>query len=120
MAHAGIKQVELARACGVQPPSVNGWLSGKAKFLRGENLLRAAQVLGVSQDWLATGKGSMAQPPRQEAGLSSSMKLTIETAAELRLLTVYRLADANGRGAIDDVVDVVQGHLDQVRAPKQA
>lgn len=31
---AGISQAELARACGVKPPSVNGWLSGKAKFLR--------------------------------------------------------------------------------------
>ncbi len=59
MRTAGLTQVELARACGVKPPSVNGWLSGKSKFLRGENLLKAARALRVSQDWLATGKGSM-------------------------------------------------------------
>lgn len=59
MNHAGISQAELSRACGVKPPSVHGWLSGKSKFLRGENLLRAAAVLGVSQEWLATGKGMM-------------------------------------------------------------
>ena len=58
-AHAGINQAELARRVGIKPPSVNGWLSGKAKFLRGENLLAAASVLGVNQDWLATGKGEM-------------------------------------------------------------
>lgn len=59
MEAAGVSQVDLARACGVKPPSVHGWLSGKAKFLRGENLLQAARALNVSQDWLATGEGPM-------------------------------------------------------------
>lgn len=59
MAIKGISQAELARACNVKPPSVHGWLSGKAKFLRGENLLLAAAALGVSQQWLATGEGAM-------------------------------------------------------------
>lgn len=59
MQTTGMNQVELARACGVKPPSVNGWLSGKSKFLRGENLLKAARALRVSEEWLATGKGSM-------------------------------------------------------------
>ncbi len=52
-----MSQADLARACNVKPPSVHGWLSGKSKFLRGENLLRAAAALGVSQQWLATGDG---------------------------------------------------------------
>lgn len=60
MNEAGVSQADLARACGVKPPSVHGWLSGKAKFLRGENLLKAAAALGVNQQWLATGQGSMA------------------------------------------------------------
>ncbi|WP_313632522.1 LexA family transcriptional regulator [Massilia timonae] len=59
MEQAGVSQVELARACGVKPPSVHGWLSGKSKFLRGENLLQAARALKVNQDWLATGTGPM-------------------------------------------------------------
>lgn len=59
MDKAGISQVELARACGVKPPSVHGWLSGKSKFLRGENLLQAARALNVTEDWLATGVGPM-------------------------------------------------------------
>jgi transcriptional regulator with XRE-family HTH domain len=53
---SGMNQRELAAACGVKPPSVNGWLSGKSKFLRGENLLLAAKALNVSDQWLATGK----------------------------------------------------------------
>ncbi len=59
MKEAGISQAELARACGVKSPSVHGWLNGKSKFLRGENLLAAAKALKVSQTWLATGKGAM-------------------------------------------------------------
>lgn len=62
MADAAVTQAELARACDVKPPSVHGWLSGKAKFLRGENLLKAAAALGVNQQWLATGEGPMKGP----------------------------------------------------------
>lgn len=62
MEASGTSQADLARACGVSAPSVHGWLSGKSKFLRGENLLKAAKVLGVSQDWLATGNGAMHVP----------------------------------------------------------
>ena len=64
MQFSGLSQADLARACGVKPPSIHGWLSGKSKFLRGENLLSAAAALGVSQKWLATGLGAMiAEPP---------------------------------------------------------
>lgn len=59
MAEVGMNQKELAGRVGVKPPSVNGWLSAKAKFLRGENLLKAAKALGVSEMWLAEGKGPM-------------------------------------------------------------
>lgn len=68
MTRAGITQAELARLCGVKPPSVNGWLSGKAKFLRGENLLQAASALKVSQQWLATGEGPMTIVENTEPG----------------------------------------------------
>lgn len=64
MAAAGVSQAALARACGVKPPSVSGWLSGKSKFLRGENLLMAARALNVDEDWLATGKGNMSPEGR--------------------------------------------------------
>jgi len=58
LADAGITKAELARRVGISAPSVNGWFTGKAKFLRGENLLAAARALSVDEDWLATGKGS--------------------------------------------------------------
>lgn len=70
---AGFSQVALARACGVKPPSVNGWLSGKSKFLRGENLLQAARALGVSQDWLATGRGPMKADEAQASATTDNV-----------------------------------------------
>jgi len=55
MSAAGVKQVELARAAGVKPPSVADWLNGKTKNIRGANLVSVAQLLNVSEAWLADG-----------------------------------------------------------------
>jgi len=52
-------QNALVRACGISAPSVCNWFNGETTELRGENLLKAAKTLGVSPEWLATGKGRM-------------------------------------------------------------
>ena len=85
MQDAGISQAELARRCGIKQPSVSGWLNGKSKYLRGENLLRAAQALGVDEHWLATGEGS-------RKVVSSSSEL--QQASQLANLTKERISDA--------------------------
>lgn len=54
-----VSKAALARACGVTPPSVNDWCSGKTKSLEGVNLIKAATRLQISPQWLATGKGEM-------------------------------------------------------------
>jgi phage repressor protein C with HTH and peptisase S24 domain len=66
MNRSDLSQAELARRVGLKQPSIHGWLSGKARFLKGENLLSAASALGVDPDWLATGAGS----PDATPGLS--------------------------------------------------
>lgn len=112
MAHSGISQAELARACGVKPPSVSGWLNGKSKFLRGENLLKAARALKVDQDWLATGKGRMAM---EEVG-EDSADVTTLTKEELRVLAIFRQASRShptAKAVIDDALTVAQGLLDE-------
>lgn len=48
---------ELARACGVKPPSVSNWLDGKTKNLEGKNLLLVSDFFRCNGEWLATGKG---------------------------------------------------------------
>jgi transcriptional regulator with XRE-family HTH domain len=52
-------QAELARACGIAPASVHGWMTGKTKTLKGASLLKAAAFLHVRDMWLAEGKGPM-------------------------------------------------------------
>lgn len=59
-------QKRLAIACGIDPASVNNWLSGKTKTIEGANLLAAARFLGVSPEWLATGKGPREQLSNRE------------------------------------------------------
>lgn len=57
-----LSQAGLARACGIKPPSVSDWMSGRTQTLEGENLVRAAGYLGVNAHWLGTGEGSMSDP----------------------------------------------------------
>lgn len=105
MAIKGISQAELARACNVKPPSVHGWLSGKAKFLRGENLLLAAAALGVSQQWLATGEGAMqaaagsapvAIAPSQPPALSQALEVVVAALAKVPVDSRKAVADDMG------------------------
>lgn len=57
----------LADYCGVKPPSVNDWFSGKTKSLKGQSLIRAAEYLNVREQWLADGSGPMERPARSKA-----------------------------------------------------
>jgi transcriptional regulator with XRE-family HTH domain len=59
----GVKQIDLARACGVSTASVSAWFSGGTRSLRGANLTRAAALLRVNPLWLAEGRG----PKRPDA-----------------------------------------------------
>ena len=63
MSEAGLKQRDLVQATGSKGSSVTNWFNGRTKNLRGENLVRAAALLQVSTDWLASGKGSMTKDP---------------------------------------------------------
>lgn len=55
----GLTQADLSRTCQLTSASVNDWFTGKTKELSAENLLNAADALGVSARWLATGVGPM-------------------------------------------------------------
>lgn len=53
----GIKPSELARAVGTSKGAITAWMNGGAVNLRPDNLVAAADCLGVEIRWLATGKG---------------------------------------------------------------
>lgn len=52
-----ISQQQLADACGVSQSAVSLWESGGVETLVGENLMRAAQALSVTPEWLLEGSG---------------------------------------------------------------
>ena len=60
MAHANVKTRTLADAIGMTYQGVKKVLDGKSNAFSAENNSRAAAVLGVNPDWLATGAGAMA------------------------------------------------------------
>ena len=55
----GLTQAGLAAACGITRASVNAWVHGKTDSIDGKFLTTAANYLGVSAHWLATGEGEM-------------------------------------------------------------
>lgn len=70
MKATGLSNARLAAACEVKPPTAFNWHSGRTKSIQGEPLLRAAKVLGVTPEWLATGKGP--KYPNESSGHSAA------------------------------------------------
>jgi phage repressor protein C with HTH and peptisase S24 domain len=62
LTQAGMKQIDLARGIGITRGAVSLWFNGTTTSLESENLLKAAQILGVSANWLASGRGRMKSP----------------------------------------------------------
>lgn len=58
MQQAGVTQAQIAKACGIKPPSVHAWLNSNSEP-SGNNLLKLSKALNVSGQWLIQGKGSM-------------------------------------------------------------
>ena len=54
---AGKIPADLARACQITPTSVSNWMTGETKSLKSGTAMRAAEFLGVSQMWIAEGRG---------------------------------------------------------------
>ncbi|WP_167313308.1 XRE family transcriptional regulator [Ralstonia insidiosa] len=72
LTYAGIKQSELARRVGITRGAVSLWMNGGTTDLAGENLVKAAQALGVSANWLSTGRGKMTTSPTTEVPLDEN------------------------------------------------
>ena len=67
-ASAGITQAELARRCGVSQPTINDLENGKSKTARSSTLIKLADALGQTPEWLASGSGAMSDAPQLSSG----------------------------------------------------
>ena len=65
----------LARACGIKGGSVSGWFGkGKpTKMISGDNLVSAAAYLGVTPEWIMTGRGSASARQSQPLEIDDEM-----------------------------------------------
>ncbi|HIT95547.1 MAG TPA: helix-turn-helix domain-containing protein [Candidatus Aphodousia faecavium] len=57
------RQRTLAKKLNIKQPSVSKWLTGKG-FPTTEKIIDIANVLGVSAEWLMTGKGPISEKDR--------------------------------------------------------
>lgn len=79
----GLSQYDLAKASGVKQASISQLETGISRSFKGTTLVSFAQILEVSPDWLATGKGQMTAidtplPPEAVRHAREWMKLAPE------------------------------------------
>lgn len=113
-ANKGVTQEWLGAETGL------GTQGAVGQYLRGviplnvEALMAFARVLQIDpraiSNRLANIVGGLLEK-NDGGGVADSLKLSVETAAELRLLSVYRLANEDERAAIDIVVEQIRRRL---------
>jgi len=101
---AGISQTELARLLNVTRSACSQWESAHGTAPRRERLEQLAQLLGVSFEWLATGRGGSGPMPL-EANPDSSRELPPD---QQELLNLYRRLPARFRLAVLNLIRDMQ------------
>lgn len=97
-------KAELARACGIKPPSISDWLTGKTKSLEGSNLLVAANYFGVTAKWLSSG-----DPPKFKEESKPKNEVSQET-TDLVVIPQFDTGGSMGDGLVlRDQPGVIKG-----------
>ena len=104
--HAGLSQVALAEAVGVQRSAVSHWEAPQGKNPSVKHLREIAMVTGVQFEWLATGRGQMA-PSRDTVldSVSAVDALLVDDSLEQRLLMAFREAPVRARLALVELME---------------
>lgn len=103
-----VGQSAVARLLNVSPQTAKNW---EARGMSFEGMIDAEQFIGCSAVWLRHGIGPMVigelfTPAENDAdGKIDALKLTCETAQELKMLSVYRLSAADNRQLIDIAIN---------------
>lgn len=86
----------LAKAMDLSYQAVQKWINGSTKELTAPNNTKAARVLGVNSDWLATGEGPMERnAPAAPAAEPGMVKLSEREAQLLQDLAVLGASKAS-------------------------
>lgn len=109
MAESGAIAADLARACGIKPPSVSAWLSGETKTLKAATAMRAAEFLGVNQLWLTEGKGPKRGHDNRSSSSVSSASALSHSRADQTILDPGMGSGAMLRAAADALLPSPNG-----------
>ena len=103
----GTTAADLSRATGAKEPSVSKWVNGRTQNLKGKNLVAAAELLNVSEAWLAHGTLPKKRSTSQWAfpAVDQAKVLALDAKDFLRLETAF-IAAAAALG-LDIAVSVV-------------
>lgn len=105
MNELGLKQTELARACGIKESSVSGWFgkgSRPTRMISGDNLVTVADFLDLKARWIITGKGAKSASDSRSQSVRLDPLMIAETHRALREVyeeagRVYRIEDEPAR-----------------------
>jgi transcriptional regulator with XRE-family HTH domain len=112
----GMTQQELAKSSGVKQASISEVETGESKSPVGTNLVKLAQSLQVSPEWLASGKGPMEQtdqqlPPEALSVARDWLRLAPEVRTSVRdmIRKMVETSDADRKAVPDEKVEKAYG-----------
>jgi transcriptional regulator with XRE-family HTH domain len=107
----GVSQVELARRTGLTKGAVNQWFKGLSAP-NGENLLKTAAALGVTPEWLQTGKEAR---NRVDMQMSPVMSLDDATPEDLaRIILAYEQSSDLKKLALQKLSELPEDKLNAI------
>lgn len=100
MGELGLSQTELGRVSGVPQPTIHRIMTGESQSPRQQNILKIAKALGVSANWLWTGKQD----------LFPATPLATDEPKPINAPAPKRSATKSERGRTKLEIKVVDGH----------
>lgn len=119
----GMSMAQLARRLGLKQPSVHAWESGKAKKLKGPNLLAVQETLQVPVEWILRGTVN-GRPTPDVPGTTQVNEGQPPYPApqeleddELRLVEAYRSMNSDGQEALQSIAVQMRRHFPAKQRP---
>lgn len=115
-ANLGWSQADLAKLCGIAPTQFSRYESGKA-LPRPETLVKIAEALNVTDEWLARGTGSIDRmdpnPPALPGEEIMSVELPLDLAERIK-----KRAEAKGRTVEMEIIQLIGLSMEMEKAEK--